>query len=105
MSKLGLSAGVQYNDYTGGIALDSADLLSLNSFLKDEEVAAPGEYVLGFESFIFPERLDEPFVIDVTVHLGNISTETIRKVEVEIEFIKFIKFFKRINFVAENMKR
>lgn len=105
MSKLGLSAGVQYNDYTGGIALDSADLANLNSFLKAQGIAAQEEYAIGFESFIHPEKLEAPFVIDVTVHLENISTEVIRKVEVGIEFIKFIKFFKRINFVAERMKR
>lgn len=105
MSKLGLSAGVQYNDYIGGIALDSADLVDLNSFLKDQGIAVQEEYVIGFESFIHPEKLGEPFVIDVTVHLENISTEAIREVSVGIEFIKFIKLFKRINFVAEKMKR
>lgn len=105
MSKLNLTAGVQYNDFVGSIAFDNADKNTLIDFLKQQGEAKAGEFVLGYEVFVHPGSLNDSTDIKVVVHLGNISTEDVRTVEVTVGVLQFLKFFKRINFVAENRGR
>lgn len=105
MSGLNLVAGAQYDDWKGQIALDDADNVNVNKFLRSHGTLGEGDFLFGYELFMHPEAKWFDGKVDVTFYVGP-DADSIREEKIpDMEILEFFKLFKRINIVAQSKYR
>ncbi|NIF34197.1 hypothetical protein F3J29_18900 [Enterobacter sp. Cy-643] len=90
MEKEHFKAHVQYDDWKGSVAADSADQEDFSDFLRNKGMLNDGEVVKGI-SFYSAERF-----FDVEAYVFDDNQE-LRREKVEMTFEEFFKTFKRFS--------
>lgn len=99
MSTTTFTAGVQYDDWRGDIALDDEDFNNLRKYLTQQNKIADGHVITGFKTYMHGDILKKDRKIGVDIYLQKGTGEyTEEKIELDIE--QFFGFFKRINITA-----
>lgn len=96
-------AGVQYNDFTGTVAADRADSLSMHKYLVQHEHAKTDERIVGYRIGFGGNDGKEIESAGLVVYLceGDYdpSPRRVRAVEVPMTSAQFFSFFKRFDMV------
>ncbi|WP_230350687.1 hypothetical protein [Lelliottia sp. WAP21] len=90
MEKEHFKAHVQYDDWKGSVAADSADQEDFSDFLRDKGVLKEGEIVKGI-SFYSAERF-----FDVEAFVSD-DEHGLRREKVKMTIEEFFKTFKRFS--------
>ncbi len=104
------TAGVQYDDWLGSAAADSADQGDIHALLNDRGLVSPGEFVVGIELFSGGPDYHGKAHVGVSVFLVKADTFAeaasvtqqvnfeVKKIDLEIETLEeFFCLFKRFN--------
>lgn len=99
-------AGVQYNDFTGTVAADQSDELSLAKYLQKLNLADENERVVSVRlSFGGNHGADiEPGVVVYLVKADQFVEKParVRAIEIDMPTAKLFSFYKRFDLVMTN---
>lgn len=100
MSNTNFTAGAQYDDWKGEIALDDEDINTLTSYLNNKLIN--GDVIVGIDTFFFGKELKRHGNIDVKVYVKNEQqySSSYKKIDFSINIVDFFSLFKRVNLVA-----
>ncbi|MDX7938831.1 hypothetical protein SJ000_01250 [Acinetobacter baumannii] len=103
-------AGVQYDDYTGTLAADSADLINIKQELIKVGLINENEFVIGLDFYPLGQYSGQDKEISVDYYIldsfnfeefrdqiRNGIKPTVRKVNQDLTFREFFDLFKRFN--------
>jgi len=97
-------AGVQYDDFKGGVAADRADDISFLDYLIENNLAKEGERLAGYRlcfSGNQEHEIEKPGIVAYLFEADGFEERptAIRAVEVDLTTAKLFSFFKRFDLV------
>lgn len=93
-------ASTQYNDWTGGVALDDADIESLSDYARKKGFIGSNDVIYGFEASY--NHLTKEMMVTISYsHLGfddfKSSNKKLLTKSFDLPASDFLDLFKRIN--------